>query len=481
MSLYTQKLKLTQWLANLTPVYFMQPLFNACFYGLKSFFTLYIIHHLGLTESEAVSAYGMFMALCYGTTLAGGYLGDQGLGVKNSILLGGILSILGVLCFFFPSKDLCFIGLSLFSVGSGLFKPNLMTAVGLTFEDPKDPQKDKLYSSVYVLGNGGILILTLLCAFAAKAYGWHYALAIVAGVLTGATWLVYKSMRFHPSYQRPALSLSTTKSVGIAVLLVLGAYPLFMYQELFKLVMAASVSASVIYMARILYQCQAEERKAVWSVVGYILPFSLFVSLFEQSGSSFLLFLERAVDREVMGMTIPAPAVNSLNPLFVLICGFIILPLCNRYLERSKPLNGLTKMGCGFLLAVASFWILASGCGQEEGVPVPLLCIMGAFFFQTLGELWIAPVSLSKISKSAPNHLQGVMMSFWTMAIAYGHYFAGIIAQFSINPATSTEGFLEHYQTFFFSLGLIALGGGVALLGCRVVKARFFPATGNQN
>ena len=246
----------------------------------------------------------------------------------------------------------------------------------------------------------------------------------------------------------------------------------FMYPELFQRVTTVTAIASGIYMIRILYQCQPFERKEVGSIIGYILPFAIFVSLFEQLSSSFLLFLEKAVDREVMGMTIPASAINSLNPFFVLVFGFIALPLLTRYLGRGRLLDGLTKMGCGFLFATASFWMLASGCGQAEGVPVPLLWIMGAFFFQTLGELWIAPVSLTKISQSAPARLQGVMMSFWTMAIAYGHYFAGLIAQFSIKPEASSEGFLEHYQTFFFSLGLLALGGGVTLLICRMVKAR---------
>ncbi len=150
-------------------------------------------------------------------------------------------------------------------------------------------------------------------------------------------------------------------------------------------------------------------------------------------------------------------------------------------MEKEKPLEGMVKAGCGFLLAAASFWTLALGCDQEEGVPVPLLWVMGAFFFQTLGELWIAPISLSKISQSAPARLQGVMMSFWTMSIAYGHCFAGIIAEFSINPATRSEGFLTHYQTFFFSLGLITLGIGCLILLCRVVKSHFVAARGNQH
>jgi hypothetical protein len=57
-------------------------------------------------------------------------------------------------------------------------------------------------------------------------------------------------------------------------------------------------------------------------------------------------------------------------------------------------------------------------------------------------------------------------MSFWLMAIAYGHYLAGFIAQFSL----SGEIFLdsgspfERYQAFFSHLSLLALFIGALLL-----------------
>ena len=56
---------------NINPVYLTQPLFNACFYGLRSIFVLYIIAHLSLPKGEAITIYSTFMALCYVTTLLG--------------------------------------------------------------------------------------------------------------------------------------------------------------------------------------------------------------------------------------------------------------------------------------------------------------------------------------------------------------------------------------------------------------------------
>jgi len=367
---------------------------------------------------------------------------------------------------FLPSQDLCFIGLALFSMGSGLFKPNLMTAVGLIFEDPKDPRKSKAYSTVYVWANLGILVVGTLCGFIGKRYGWSYALTIVIGIIMGATFLVYKTMRFHPSYQKPVPSLSTAKTMSIIGLLIVTIYILLIYKELFNWVTLTSVCLSTIYMGTIFYQCTPEERKGVASAIGYILAFALFVAFFEQSGSSFNFFLQKAVDREVMGWDIPPPAIlSSIGPLFVLLCGATILPLWNRYVEKEKPIEGLIKIGCAFLFAAAGFFTLAFGSIQEAGTLVPLSWIALTFFLQTIGELWIAPISLANISKSTPPHFQSVFISFWTMAIAYGHYLAGIIAQFSIKPDESAlESSMSHYAHFFCSLGIATLVIGLLIL-----------------
>lgn len=442
-------------------IYITQPTFNACFYSIRSFFVFYAIWRLGTSEAEAIGIFSMFMASCYGTALFGGYLADRSLSVKGGVVLGGILSALGLLCLFFPSQSMCFLGLALFSVGSGLFKPNLMAAVGLTFEDPKDVRKGQAYSMVYALGNVGMITLVPLCGFVGTWYGWPHALAIVLVLMVVATLLVYKTMRFHPSYQAP--SPSVVKSVGIIGALVLVIYGLLNYTAIFKMVTFLSVFGSIIYLAVILCRCNPEERQAVIATIGYILLFAFFVSFFEQSASSFNFFLRDAVNCEAMGLLVPPSVIQALGPLFVLLCAFTLLPLFSRYVEKEKPMEGSFKVGCGFFLAAASFFILAFGSIQEVGSLVPLPWIILALFLQTLGELWVGPVILSKISQAAPSRFQSTLISFWTMAIAYGHCIAGIIAQFSITSKVGPKGDIGHFVNFFGSLGVMAMVIGVLI------------------
>ena len=197
MSLLVTKPKLPKLFSGFTSVYLIQPLFNACFYGLKSIFVLYAIHQFSLAKGEAISLFATFMTLCYATSLLGGYIADKWLGVKDTVTLGGVLTVLGLFCILFPLQDLCFLGLALVSLGSGCFKPNLLAAVGLMFGDPKDPGKDRAYSFIYTGMNLGTLVLPVFCGLLGEPYGWNYGIIFVAVIFMGATALYYKAMRYH--------------------------------------------------------------------------------------------------------------------------------------------------------------------------------------------------------------------------------------------------------------------------------------------
>jgi len=457
-------------------IYLVQPLFNAAFYGLKFTFVLYIIDLFSLTEKEAISLFAAFMTLCYATSLIGGYLADNGLGIREASISGGILMVLGLMCILFPSQDLCFLGLALMSLGSGLFKPNLLTAVGLIFENPKDPKKDGAYSVVFIAWNLGTFIIPAICAFIGKIYGWHYGILLLASIFMVATYLFYKTMRFHSSYKEQAATFSQSKLWGATLLLIPLFYLLFKYRASFHGMMGIIICGSILYLGRIVYQCQGQERKDILSVISYILLFALLCTLYEQAGTSFLLFLENAVDRDVMGIILPSATILSLNSLLIAAWGFILLPLSKKYLER-KPMAGFTKAGYGFLFAALGYWILALGTYQEGGTSVPLPWIVGAMFVQVIGELWIVPITISRISQYSPPRFQSVLMSFWLMAIAWGHYAGGFIAQFSLVTGTASEnslsdGSLEHYRTFFFSLGLIPLAVGLLIFLYQGMKPR---------
>jgi POT family proton-dependent oligopeptide transporter len=453
--------------SGMTYLYITQALCNFGFYGIKSIFVLYAIQQLNLDKPQAIALFATFMTLCYATSLIGGTIADRVLGIKNTVLMGGLLTFTGLLSFTFSSPEFCYLGLAFMSLGSGFFKPNLSTSVGLFFENPKDPQKDRAYSHFYMAMNVGSLLAPLVCGLVSMQYGWNYGILLIAGGFLGATYLFNQKVHFGDQ-ESSRVNLTFLKSLllgiplGVTIVLF---YGLFKYRDSFHGLMGIIAVSSVIYLGRIYYQCNALERKDVRHIMGSILLFAFFCSLFEQSGSSLLLFFDTGVDRTVFGRLIPSSAFLSLSPLFVLILSPILLFLFKTYFEKTKPLDGFFKIGLGFVFVGVSFLLLSYSSYQEISLVSPIWVVL-AVSIQTIGELLVVPIVLSNISKYSPPRFRSVMMSYWLMAIAYGHYFAGFIAQFSVGtPLESSANALERYGSFFFSLGLMPLCVAVLLLG----------------
>ena len=445
--------------SGFSALFWVKALYTFSFQGIKSVFILYVISHLFLPEKVAISLYATFMVLCYATSLLGGYIADRGFGVRNAILVGGVVNILGMTCFIFPSQDLCFVGLSLFSLGSGLAKPNLSAFVGILFKDPQDLRKDDAFSLYYMATNLGGFFAPIFCGFIGQRYGWTHGLGILIAAFSLGMFFLFKDI--HLKYQEKSVSF-LKKDVSMIVLLggifVLVAYLLFKYRDSFHSLMGFVSVGSLLYLFKILYQCNSQEKKNVLEIILYVFLFTIFCSLFEQVGSSLMLFFEKHVNRQIMGIKFPSSVLLSLSPIFVLLFSPLLLFFKEKYLKDNKPTEGLAKASTGFLFVSFSFGLLAFSAYYSEGLVSPFW-IIGAIFIQTMGELFIIPVGLSNISKLSPLRFRSAMMSFWLMAIAYGHYFAGLIAPLSIRDFHSpTVNSLTHYSDFFSNLSLLPLG-----------------------
>jgi proton-dependent oligopeptide transporter, POT family len=451
-------------LSSINIVYTTQALSSLSFFGLKSVFVLYAIGQLSFDESQAIALYAAFMSLSYVTSLIGGTLADKLLGVKNTIVMGGLFNFFGTLCFTLPIQSLGLIGLALICLGSGFLKPNLSTAVGLFFGNPKDPQKDKAYTLYYMAINLGSFLAPLVTGFVSRTYGWSFGLLFVAATFLVAAYLFYKHVNF-PKKQT-AVSLTISKMLVLAsslFVLVILLYLLLNYRESFHGLMGTIAIGSLFYLGRIVLQCSLVERVEIFKAILGILLFAFFCSLYEQAGSSLILFFERCVDRQLLGSSLPASIFLSLNPLFVLILSPLLIYLSKTYADKTKLENEFLKIAKGFVLIGLSFVTLSLSAWQSSTLISPWWVII-ASLIHTFGELLIVPTILATISKYAPSRFRSIMMSFWIMAIAYGHYVAGFIAQFSLGkPLETTATSLDRFGAFFFSLGLMPIGVAILL------------------
>ena len=99
-------------------------------------------------------------------------------------------------------------------------------------------------------------------------------------------------------------------------------------------------------------------------------------------------------------------------------------------------------------------------------VPFAYLFIM--YFVISIGELFMSPVGLSKITDLSPKRIVAFMMGIWFLSSSYAFQIVGFISkQLAIESTDVNVGGLDTLQVYIDGFGLIAqysLGAGVAVI-----------------
>ncbi|MEI6093811.1 MAG: oligopeptide:H+ symporter, partial [bacterium] len=205
---------------------------------------------------------------------------------------------------------------------------------------------------------------------------------------------------------------------------------------------------------------EERQRIAVIFIMAFFVIF--FWSAFEQAGSSLTLFAENSTARFIpfLNFTVPTTWFQSLNPLFI----FVLAPLfsglwvwmAEKNAEPSTPLKfvwGLVLVALGFVLMV--FAVMA----YEKNGAVSMFWLVGVYLVQTLGELCLAPVGLSLVTKLSPAKFASMLMGTWFIA----NFVANLVSGFFAGNYDAMD-----HKTFFMLPVLTA--GGAAILLLLLVK-----------
>ena len=147
-----------------------------------------------------------------------------------------------------------------------------------------------------------------------------------------------------------------------------------------------------------------------------------------------------------------------LNPLFIV----SLAPLYSKFWERykfsasQKYFGGLTLLAIGFaMLAIGASSIPAGA----KTASVSMIWLILAYLFHTMGELSIAPVGLSYVSKLTPTRMVGFIFGIWYIFTGLANKLAGILAEFSdaIAKEYSFSGFFLIFTVVPFAAGLLIL------------------------
>jgi len=199
------------------------------FYGMKYLLLLYLTKYHLFADAEGLDVLGSYAGLVYALPLIGGMIADRYLGMRKSVLFGGILLSLGHILMaveghqainyvagtvlthdltlasgaFFAagttlseaimyrdtaSLNVFYFALALIVMGVGYLKPNISTIVGKLYSQD-DPRRDGGFTIFYMGINIGSFAATLLCGWLGETFGWRYGfgaagIGMIIGLIT---------------------------------------------------------------------------------------------------------------------------------------------------------------------------------------------------------------------------------------------------------------------------------------------------------
>lgn len=470
------------------------------FYGMRALLTLYMINVIfeKLVERDFATAavYASYGSLVYASTVIGGKISDQILGMRNSIFLGGILMSIGHFVLAVEHDIAFFLALSLIIVGNGFFKPNISTFVG-TLYPYGDPKKDSGFTIFYMGINIGGWAAPLLCGWLAAKYGWHYGFGLAGiGMLTGLIvfWSGIKKNVFGDRGLPPNKEVMEKKVLGIKqgilvpvltilaaplIALLLASYKaiategIFGGQNIVNIIFKGIGVAVLVYLAYEMYRATLDERKKLFVAVLITVFMTIFWGFHELSGSVITLFAARNIDLEGI---MSAAQTNSLNSMWIIILAIPISMMWTWLSRKNSNPRTPYKFGLGLLFAGISFYVLAiSGESANANGLVPFAYLLLMYFLLSIGELFMSPVGLSKITDLSPKRIVAFMMGVWFLSSAFAFQIVGFIGkQLAIESTDKNVGGFETLTVYTEGFDLIAkysiAAGIIVLIASPLIK-----------
>ena len=171
--------------------------------GMQSLVVYFMVQRLGFSDTKATLVWSAASALIYVSPAFGGWIGDQVLGTKRTMLLGSFVLIFGYALMTIPTMSDIFLycSLGVIVVGNGLFKPNAGNLIRKIYHGDNS-KIDSAFTMYYMTVNIGStitivvtpMIKEMLTAKYGPEVGWHGAFSVsVFGLMIGL--LNYSMMR----------------------------------------------------------------------------------------------------------------------------------------------------------------------------------------------------------------------------------------------------------------------------------------------
>jgi len=375
------------------------------YYGVMGILEMYLKERMAMGSSGATEVLHLFGAAVYFLPLVGGWLADRFLGRYATILYISLFYCLGHACMAAFGSTLygLYAGLALLALGAGGIKPCVSAFVGDQFPPGNDHALAKVYGWFYWAINlgaaAGYFIIPVIHREA--GYAWAFGVpGIFMGLATLIFWLGRKYYVRKPP-QPPAQTIGIFRVLGYGLSrLGIGKNALPPDEE--------------------------RDAKATLNILMIFCTAPMFWALFNQVNSNWVLQGDAMIpawhwrsDFLLNGETMQS-AGAVLVMIWVPVLSFVVYPLLEKI--GIEP-TALRRMSAGMVLGAASF--IVSGLIQarlDHGEHLSIAWQLAPYTVLEAGEVLLSATALEFAFSQAPESMKSIIMSFWLMTIAGGHF-----------------------------------------------------------
>lgn len=406
------------------------------FYITQTLLIFYLIEHFHLTDSISYSILGSFTALAYINPALGGYIADRFLGAKKAILWGAVLISLGYFILTFSEHLIkVFVSLSIISIGTGLLKPNISSLLGSLYS-AKDSRRHTGYTLFYMGISLGIILATSFGGYLRQLLGWKITYINAALVLLVAWITFFWGSRFYNFDNLSKIEYSLKKyllAFFFIILTMIINSIIITYQTLAIVAFSLFAIFSAIIMLYEIYNTKdSVEKKRLLAYLLLICISVFFWAMYFQLFFSMNLFIERVVDRQILGFKVPASFFVSIESFGLIIFGPFLGALWHLFARNNRGLSIPGKFASGLCMMTIAFVILfISSLFTDSNGLVMSGWIIVVYLIISIGELMLSPIGLAMVSELAPPRLAGLMMGIFFVSLGLGGKLAGIFADYA--------------------------------------------------
>lgn len=457
------------------------------FYTMASMLALYLSRSIGMSDTRAGEITGIFMGFVWLSPIFGGFLADRKLGFVKSILIGALVLCLGYALLAIPDIRFVYFALFVVVIGNGLFKPNISTLVGNLYP-PGSPLKDSAFNIFYMGINIGSLFAPIAGAYLTSRFGWHWGFfAASLGMLF--SFAIFSLFLKHVKHadifgesKKEAGSADDIKMTGtgktcitVAIMAIIALFiaPIAIDSAIWKILGYGGSAFLLVILVSCIYRkyVRPEEKERVLALLVVFCIVIIFWLGFNQSFVTFPFWVEKYTDLSRIPGWMPSMSIlqSAFNPFFIIILTPFVVFFWSYLGRRGKEPSSAGKIGWGMILTAVAFAVMAAASMKYSYEKIAfekagqtfygasMWWIVLAYFFISLGELFLSPMGLSYCNKVAPSRMRGLVMGGWFGATGVGAAYSGVLSSY-------LQVWFRSQTVLFFVLAGASLLGVVLLL-----------------